>query len=59
MKKVKLIWTKGLTKDLTNEYIIPNGAKYFDEDGSQNYLVFQPEFKYFQTFNVTDFCIKV
>ena len=31
-----------------------SGAKYFTEDGLQNYLVFQPVFKYFQTFTGTD-----
>ena len=34
--EVKLISTKGLTKDLMNEYSILNGEKYFGEDGSKN-----------------------
>ena len=34
---------------MINGASIPNGAKYFVKDGSQNYLVFQPDFKYFQT----------
>ena len=29
------------------------GKCYFDDDGSQNYLIFQPVFKYFQIFSVT------
>ena len=29
------------------------GKFYFDDDGSQNYLIFQPVFKYFQIFSVT------
>ena len=33
---------------------ILNGAKYFVEDESQNYLVFQPAFKHSQTFTHTD-----
>ena len=43
-----------LLKDLMNGYSILDGAKYFTEDGSQNYLVFQPVLKYFQTFTGTD-----
>ena len=34
--------TKGLTKDLINEYKILNGAKYFSLGRFQNYLVFLP-----------------
>ena len=30
----------GLTKDFISKYIIFNGSKYFNEDGSQSYLVF-------------------
>ena len=37
-----------------NGYSILYGAKYFTEDGSQNYLVFQPFSKYFQAFTGTD-----
>ena len=54
MGNVKLIPTKGLTKDLINGYGILNGAKCFDKDGLQNYLLLQPVFKYFQTFTGTD-----
>ena len=39
---VKLISAKRLTKDLINGYSIHNGAKYFAEDVSQNYFIFQP-----------------
>ena len=39
-KKVDIISTKGLTKNLINKYCILNGAKYFSSDGLQNYLVF-------------------
>ena len=35
---------------MTNGYNILNVSKYFIEDESQNYLVFQPVFKHFQTF---------
>ena len=45
---------KVLTKYLINGYSILNGANYSDENGSQNYLVFQPVAKYFQTFTGTD-----
>ena len=31
-----------LTKDIKTYYSILNGGKYFVENGSQNYLVFQP-----------------
>ena len=46
MGEVKLITTKGSTKDWINGYNTLNDAKYFAEDGSQNYLVFQPVFRY-------------
>ena len=29
------------------------GTNYFDGDGAQNYLVFQPEYKYFEKYSVT------
>ena len=32
-EKVKLVSTKGLTKDLLNNFSILNGGKYFGEDG--------------------------
>ena len=46
--EVKLISTKGLTKNLRNGYSFLNDAKYIFEDGSQNYLILQPVFKYFK-----------
>ena len=52
--KFKLISTRGFTKDLINWYSILNGAKYFVEDVSQNYFVFKPVFKCFQTFTGTN-----
>ena len=30
------------------------GKNHFEEDGTQNYLVFQPVYKYFKTINSTD-----
>ena len=33
---------------MINVYRILNGAKYFAEDGSQNYFIFQPVIKYFK-----------
>ena len=53
-REVKLILTKRITKDLINGFSIVNGAKYFVESESQNYLVFQTVFNYFQTFTGTD-----
>ena len=41
------------TKALINRYSIFNGVKYFSEDRSRNYLLFQPLFKHFQTISVT------
>ena len=41
-KKVEAISTKGLTKDLINEFNILNGTKYFSSGIFQNYLVFIP-----------------
>ena len=46
MKKVKIISTKGLTKDLINKFSILNGAKYFSLELFQNYLAFIPDNKY-------------
>ena len=43
-----------MTKDLINGYSIFNGARYFLKDGLQNCLVFEPVFKYFQTFTDND-----
>ena len=45
-KEVKLIPTKGLTKNLINGYGIFDGEKYFPDNGSQNYLIFQPVCKH-------------
>ena len=52
--EIKLTSIKRLTKVLINGYSILNGERYFVEDGSQNCLVFQSDFKYFQTFTGTD-----
>ena len=49
MGEVKLTSTNGLTRDLINGYSIFNGAKYFVEDESQNYLIFQSLFRYLKT----------
>lgn len=38
--EIKLLSTKGLTKDLINEYSIVNSAKYFSDGGSQSNFVF-------------------
>ena len=39
-ENVKITSKKRFTKDLTNEYSILNGGKYFSLDELQNYLVF-------------------
>ena len=51
----------GLTKGLINGYDIFNGEKYFLDDGSQNYLIFEPNQRYFQTFTDTNknSCVKI
>ena len=41
MKKLKKISSQGLTKDLIGKYIIFDDAKYFFDDWSQKYLIFQ------------------
>ena len=41
MKKFKKISSQGLTKDLIGKYIIFDDAKYFFDDWSQKYLIFQ------------------
>ena len=38
--EIKLLSTKGLTKDLINGYNILNSAKYFSDGGSQSHFVF-------------------
>ena len=45
-KIVKVISTKGLTKDLINKFSILNGAKSFSSGIFQNYFVFIPAKKY-------------
>ena len=45
--------TKGLTKDLINEFTILNGAKYLSSGIFQTYLVFVPAKKYIKYFNRT------
>ena len=45
-KKVKVISTNELTKDLINKFSILNGAKYFSSRIFKNYLVFTPAKKY-------------
>ena len=39
-------------KTFDSSYFI--GKNYFDEDGTQNYLVFQPTHKYFEFVNVNN-----
>ena len=49
-KKFKAISTKGLTKDLINNFSILNGAKHFSLGIFQNYLLFiltKKDIKYF------------
>ena len=52
-ENIKLASTKGLAKYLINEYMIHNGTKYFTEDCSQSYFIFQPLLKYFQASRAT------
>ena len=53
LKYVEAISTKGLSKDLINEYKILNGAKYFSSGIFQNYLLFVPAKKFIKYFNGT------
>lgn len=53
-KKVKLISTKGFTKDSINRFGILNGEKNFPDDGLQNHSVFQAVPKYFKIFTDKD-----
>ena len=32
-----------------------NGKSHFEEDGTQDYLVFQPIYKYFKAFSITQY----
>ena len=52
-KKFEAISTKGLTKDLINEFSILNGAKYFCSGIFEIYLVFIPAEKYIKYFSGT------
>ena len=52
-KKVKAMSTKGLTKDLIDNFSILNGAKYFSIGIFQNYLVFIPAIKCIKYFHAT------
>ena len=52
-KKIKAISTKGVTKDLINEFSILNGAKYFFLGIFQNCLVFIPAIKHNKYFHGT------
>ena len=48
--KSKLKQKEDLTNDLEREASYFRGKNYFDsDDGTQNYLVFQPMYKYFNT----------
>ena len=32
-----------------------NGKRHFEEDGTQNYLIFQPIYRYFKAFSITQY----
>ena len=51
LKKVKVIPTKGLRKNLISKVSILNGAKYFSSGIFQNYLVFIPAKKCIKYFS--------
>ena len=58
-KKVTVISTKGLTKDLLGKFSIINGAKYFSLGIFQNCLVFIPAIKYVKYFHgTTQICLR-
>ena len=40
-------------KTFNSSYFI--GKSHFDEDGTQNYLIFQPMYRYFQVFSITQY----
>ena len=60
--------SKRITSNKTKHFLVENelkklktfdlsyfrGKKHFEEDGTQNYLVFQPMYKYFKTMNSID-----
>ena len=52
-KKVKVISTKRLKKDLIDKFSILNGAKYFAFEIFKNYLVFVPAIKHITHFHRT------
>ena len=54
LRKINNKVTSSKAKNLTNGYSIITVARNLIEDESQNYLVFQPVFKYFQTFTGTN-----
>ena len=52
-KKVNVISTKELTKDLINKFSILDGTKYFSSGIFQSYLVFIPAKNYIKYFSGT------
>ena len=40
-------------KTFNSSYFI--GKSHFEEDGTQNYLVFQPMYRYFKVFSITQY----
>ena len=42
-------------KKKTSTCFIGNKTSHFEEDGTQNYLVFQPIYRYFKVFSITQY----
>ena len=52
--KIKhLLVESGLNQLRTFDSGYFNGKSHFEEDGTQNYLIFQPIYRYFKAFSIT------
>ena len=55
LKTKHLLVEKELSKLKTFDSSYFIGKSYLEEDGTQNYLVFQPMYKYFKAFSITQY----
>lgn len=53
-RQVNLKYTIEITKDSINRCGIFDSEKYFTDDGSKSYEIFQPVYRYFHTFTGTE-----
>ena len=56
-KTKHLLLENELTNLKTFDFSYFNGKSHFEEDGSQNYLIFQPMYKYLKTSDSSDYVL--